>query len=107
MMRHNSRRVVVMFNNIDAHLIRLQEEFEQGDNLSFPRICIASLDDVDYAIMKVYLPRVEKSVTNISCNKATTVLTRERVFVQQEGGLESDSWQDVTKVYLVWHGVLP
>lgn len=96
-----------MFNNIDLHLVQLQEEFENRDNESFPRICLATYDDVDYAVMKYYLPKIEKLVENISCKKATTVLTRERVFVQKEGSLEADSWEDRTKVYLVWHGLLP
>lgn len=96
-----------MFNNIDLHLIHLQEEYEEGDKSTFPRVCLASLDDVDYAVLKPYIAKVEQRVRSISCRKATTVLTRERVFIQKEGGVEGDSWQDVTKVYLVWHDILP
>ena len=104
-----TRRRVVMFNNVDQHLINLQEQYELGDRDKFPRVCIAELDDIDYKIIRPYINKLQDNVGRITNRKATAVTIHDRVLAKDEGfdGNSSERWVDVNKVYLVWTGVLP
>lgn len=97
-----------MFNNVDQHLINLQEQYELGDRDKFPRVCIAELDDIDYKIIRPYISKLQTDVNRITGEKATAITVHDRVLSKSEDfGDNSERWVDVNKVYLVWTGVLP